>query len=115
MELCVSTEYGGSLKHQASAAISFMDVGEYIRLSCSVQMKRINDSPKYRFSMIRASDSRPEGLGSMPDATEFFRVHMKYVLVKSVGPNVFWADSQVQRTGEYFPSLQFHAKIMEGR
>ncbi|GFW21488.1 uncharacterized protein LOC103524116 [Trichonephila clavipes] len=33
---------------------------------------------------LRASDSRPEGLGSMPPNT--FRVHTEYVLIKSVGP-----------------------------
>ncbi|GFY31069.1 uncharacterized protein TNCV_4359761 [Trichonephila clavipes] len=44
--------------------------------------------------MFRASDCRPEGLGSMPPNT--LRVHTDYVLVKSVGPNVFWAESRVQ-------------------
>ncbi|GFS90507.1 uncharacterized protein TNCV_4097111 [Trichonephila clavipes] len=34
--------------------------------------------------VVRASDSRPEGLGSMPPNT--LRVHTEYVLVKSVGP-----------------------------
>ncbi|GFW32435.1 uncharacterized protein TNCV_675941 [Trichonephila clavipes] len=41
------------------------------------------------------------------------RVHTEYVLVKSVGPKVLWAESRGQRTGEYFPTLQFHAKIVE--
>ncbi|GFT63545.1 uncharacterized protein TNCV_870151 [Trichonephila clavipes] len=40
------------------------------------------------------------------------RVHPEYVLVKSVGPKVSWAGSQVQGIGEYFPPIQFHAKIM---
>ncbi|GFW92787.1 uncharacterized protein TNCV_1735801 [Trichonephila clavipes] len=40
-------------------------------------------------------------------------VHTEYVLVKSVGPKVLWAESRVQGTGEYFPPLQFHAKIVE--
>ncbi|GFV36071.1 uncharacterized protein TNCV_345871 [Trichonephila clavipes] len=44
--------------------------------------------------MVRASDSRPEGLGSMPPNT--LRVHTEYVLVKSVGPKVLWAESRVQ-------------------
>ncbi|GFW82212.1 uncharacterized protein TNCV_5056871 [Trichonephila clavipes] len=35
------------------------------------------------------------------------------MLIKSVGPKVLWAESQVQGTGEYFPLLQFHAKIVE--
>ncbi|GFU94351.1 uncharacterized protein TNCV_4889771 [Trichonephila clavipes] len=47
----------------------------------------------------------------MPPNT--LRVHMEYVLVKSVGPKVLWAESRVQGTGEYFPPLQFHAKIVE--
>ncbi|GFW50571.1 uncharacterized protein TNCV_2888741 [Trichonephila clavipes] len=41
------------------------------------------------------------------------RVHTEYVLVKSVGPKVLWAESRVQGTGEYFPPLLFHAKIVE--
>ncbi|GFU82619.1 uncharacterized protein TNCV_2306631 [Trichonephila clavipes] len=41
------------------------------------------------------------------------RVHTEYVLVKSVGPKVLWAESRVQRTGEYFPPSQFHAKTVE--
>ncbi|GFX15295.1 uncharacterized protein TNCV_3302251 [Trichonephila clavipes] len=41
------------------------------------------------------------------------QVHMEYVLVKSVGPKVLWAESRVQRTGEYFPPLQSHGKIVE--
>ncbi|GFW35897.1 uncharacterized protein TNCV_1927281 [Trichonephila clavipes] len=61
--------------------------------------------------MVRASDSRPEGLGSMPPST--LQVHMEYVLVKLVGPKVLWAESRVQGTGEYFPSLQFYAKIVK--
>ncbi|GFT54158.1 hypothetical protein TNCV_3565071 [Trichonephila clavipes] len=39
----------------------------------------------------------------MPPNT--FRVHTEYVLVKSVGPKVLWAESQVKGTGEYFPPL----------
>ncbi|GFV46374.1 hypothetical protein TNCV_3232631 [Trichonephila clavipes] len=33
------------------------------------------------------------------------RVHTEYVLVKSVGPKVLWAESRVQGTGEYFSPL----------
>ncbi|GFX12946.1 uncharacterized protein TNCV_3659421 [Trichonephila clavipes] len=47
----------------------------------------------------------------MPPNT--LRVHMKYVLVKSVDPKVLWTESRVQGTGEYFPPLQFHVKIVE--
>ncbi|GFS90921.1 uncharacterized protein TNCV_3027671 [Trichonephila clavipes] len=47
----------------------------------------------------------------MPPNT--LRVYTEYVLVKSVGPKVLWAESRVQGTGEYFPPLQFHAKIGE--
>ncbi|GFX49119.1 uncharacterized protein TNCV_3077371 [Trichonephila clavipes] len=42
-----------------------------------------------------------------------FRVHTEYVLIKSVGPKVLWAESRVQGTGEYFPPLQSHGKIVE--
>ncbi|GFS59946.1 uncharacterized protein TNCV_3957421 [Trichonephila clavipes] len=47
----------------------------------------------------------------MPPNT--LQVHTEYVLVKSVGPKVLWSDPRVQGTGEYFPPLQFHAKIVE--
>ncbi|GFY14561.1 kunitz-type serine protease inhibitor bitisilin-3 [Trichonephila clavipes] len=43
----------------------------------------------------------------MPPNT--LRVPTEYVLVKSLGPNVLWAESRVQGTGEHFPPLQFHA------
>ncbi|GFX10129.1 uncharacterized protein TNCV_1865271 [Trichonephila clavipes] len=59
--------------------------------------------------VVRAPDSGPEGLGSMPVLPKTLRVHTEYVLVKSVGPKVFWAESRVQGTGENFPPLQFHA------
>ncbi|GFW97672.1 uncharacterized protein TNCV_685421 [Trichonephila clavipes] len=39
------------------------------------------------------------------------RVHTEYMLVKS--SKVLWAESRVQGTKEYFPPLQFHAKIGE--
>ncbi|GFT23354.1 uncharacterized protein TNCV_2016421 [Trichonephila clavipes] len=55
--------------------------------------------------VVRASDSRPEGLGSMPPIT--LRVHTEYVLVKSVDPKVLWAAA-VEITGaggwRIFPS-----------
>ncbi|GFX00776.1 uncharacterized protein TNCV_4577431 [Trichonephila clavipes] len=47
----------------------------------------------------------------MPPNT--LQVHMEYVLVKSVGPKVLWAESRVQGTVEYFPPLQFYARIVE--
>ncbi|GFV89097.1 uncharacterized protein TNCV_4912961 [Trichonephila clavipes] len=79
-------------------------------------------SPTYRVSsgyyctrravgslVARAPDSGPESLGSMPVPPNTLRVHTKYVLVKSVGPKVMWAESRVQGTRENFPALQFHA------
>ncbi|GFY14008.1 uncharacterized protein TNCV_1296691 [Trichonephila clavipes] len=63
--------------------------------------------------LVRALDSRPDGLGSMPVPPNTLRVHTEYVLFKSVGPKGLWAESRVQGTGEYFPPLQFHAKIVE--
>ncbi|GFU30494.1 uncharacterized protein TNCV_1687511 [Trichonephila clavipes] len=59
--------------------------------------------------VVRASDFRPEGLGSMPVPPNTLRVHTEYVLVKSVGPKVLWVESRVQETRENFPPLQFHA------
>ncbi|GFT27839.1 uncharacterized protein TNCV_10541 [Trichonephila clavipes] len=47
----------------------------------------------------------------MPPNT--LRVHTENVLVKSVVPKVLWAESRVQGTGEYFPPIQFHGKIVE--
>ncbi|GFT24116.1 uncharacterized protein TNCV_2063681 [Trichonephila clavipes] len=47
----------------------------------------------------------------MPSNT--LRIHTDNVLVKSVGPKVLWAESRVQGTGEYFPPLQYHGKIVE--
>ncbi|GFT33777.1 uncharacterized protein TNCV_4382901 [Trichonephila clavipes] len=41
----------------------------------------------------------------MPDATNTLRVHTDYVLVKSLGPKILWAESRVQGTGEYFPPV----------
>ncbi|GFX78030.1 uncharacterized protein TNCV_971841 [Trichonephila clavipes] len=59
--------------------------------------------------VVGALESGPEGLGSMPVPPNTLRVHTEYVLVKSVGPKVLWAESRVQGTGENFPPLQFHA------
>ncbi|GFT18891.1 uncharacterized protein TNCV_4725491 [Trichonephila clavipes] len=59
--------------------------------------------------VVRAPDSGPEGLGSMPVPPNTLRVHAEYVLVKSVGPKVLGAESRVQGTGENFPPCQFHA------
>ncbi|GFV92166.1 transposable element Tcb1 transposase [Trichonephila clavipes] len=63
--------------------------------------------------VVRAPGSGPEGLGSMPVSPNTLRVHTEYLLVKLVGPKVLWAESRVQGTGEHFPPLQFHAKIVE--
>ncbi|GFW24231.1 uncharacterized protein TNCV_1847901 [Trichonephila clavipes] len=41
------------------------------------------------------------------------RVHTEYVLVKPVGPKVFWAESRVEGIGKYFPPLRSHGKIVE--
>ncbi|GFX66932.1 hypothetical protein TNCV_999711 [Trichonephila clavipes] len=60
--------------------------------------------------VVRASESRPEGLGSMPPNT---LRRTENVLVKSVGPKVLWVEPRVQWTGEYFPPIQFHGKIVE--
>ncbi|GFU59960.1 hypothetical protein TNCV_667501 [Trichonephila clavipes] len=43
----------------------------------------------------------------MPDASKY----PSYVLVKSVGPKVSWAESRVQEIGDY---PQFHAKKSGG-
>ncbi|GFY15482.1 uncharacterized protein TNCV_1572931 [Trichonephila clavipes] len=51
--------------------------------------------------VVRASDSRPEGLGSMPPNT--LRVHTEYVLVKSVGPKSC-GMSHERRDWRIFPS-----------
>ncbi|GFT00029.1 uncharacterized protein TNCV_420561 [Trichonephila clavipes] len=63
--------------------------------------------------VVRAPDSEPEGLGSMPVPQNTLRVHTEYVVVKSVGPKVLWAESRVQGTGENFPPLQFHTLIVK--
>ncbi|GFX60719.1 uncharacterized protein TNCV_4976951 [Trichonephila clavipes] len=61
--------------------------------------------------VVRASDSKPEGMGSMPVPPNSLPVRTEYVLAKSVGQKVFWDELRVQGTGEYFPPLQLHAKI----
>ncbi|GFX92136.1 uncharacterized protein TNCV_1740561 [Trichonephila clavipes] len=40
-------------------------------------------------------------------------VHTEYVLVKSVGPKFLWPESRAQGTGEYFPPLQLHTKVVK--
>ncbi|GFX51983.1 uncharacterized protein TNCV_3064001 [Trichonephila clavipes] len=59
--------------------------------------------------VVRAPDCGPEGLGSMPVSPNTLQVYTEYVLVKSVGPKVLWAESRVHGTGENFPPLQFPA------
>ncbi|GFT01771.1 uncharacterized protein TNCV_4205771 [Trichonephila clavipes] len=51
--------------------------------------------------VVRASDSRPEGLGSMPSNT--LRVHPEYVLVKSKGPKSCGLSHE-RRDWRIFPS-----------
>ncbi|GFT50157.1 uncharacterized protein TNCV_3622171 [Trichonephila clavipes] len=41
------------------------------------------------------------------------RVHTENVIAKSVDPKVLRVESRVQGTGEYFPPIQFHGKIVE--
>ncbi|GFW86566.1 uncharacterized protein TNCV_4333501 [Trichonephila clavipes] len=69
----------------------------------------IDSSPHVALEQSSITDSGPEGLGSMPIPPNTLRVHTEYVLVKSVGPKVLWAESRGQGTGENFPPLQFHA------
>ncbi|GFV58490.1 hypothetical protein TNCV_1095391 [Trichonephila clavipes] len=60
--------------------------------------------------VVRASDSRPDGLGSMCDAYKYTRVHTKRVLVKSVGPKVLWTvAAETTSAGDWriFPSPPF--------
>ncbi|GFT75905.1 hypothetical protein TNCV_2098431 [Trichonephila clavipes] len=45
--------------------------------------------------MVRAPDSGPEGLGSMLLSGNTLGAQTEYVLVKSVGPKVVWAESRV--------------------
>ncbi|GFX60610.1 RNase H domain-containing protein [Trichonephila clavipes] len=46
--------------------------------------------------VVKASDSRPEGLGSMLVPPNTLRIYTEYVLVKSVGPKVLWDESRVR-------------------
>ncbi|GFW77163.1 hypothetical protein TNCV_2725931 [Trichonephila clavipes] len=61
--------------------------------------------------VVRASDSRPEGLGWMPPNT--LRVHTEYVLVKSVGPKSCGLRHEC-KDWRIFPSpFSFQAEIVE--
>ncbi|GFW05880.1 DDE_3 domain-containing protein [Trichonephila clavipes] len=53
--------------------------------------------------VVRTSDSRPEGLGSMPEATKYPTNSHEIRARLISGSEVFWAESQEQKTGEYFP------------
>ncbi|GFX77220.1 hypothetical protein TNCV_1680031 [Trichonephila clavipes] len=59
--------------------------------------------------MVRASDSKPEDLGSMPVPPNSLRVHKEYVLIKSVGPKVLWAEShecrELEKISLHFSSM----------
>ncbi|GFX23886.1 hypothetical protein TNCV_1789171 [Trichonephila clavipes] len=57
--------------------------------------------------VVRASDSRPEGWVRCPMPPHTLRVHTEYVLVKSVGPKILWAESR-GRELEYI-SLPFNS------
>ncbi|GFY30750.1 hypothetical protein TNCV_3119101 [Trichonephila clavipes] len=59
--------------------------------------------------LVRAPDSRPEGLDSIPVPPNALRAHTGYVLAKFVGSKVLWAESRVPGTEKNFPPLQFHA------
>ncbi|GFV56853.1 hypothetical protein TNCV_146051 [Trichonephila clavipes] len=62
--------------------------------------------------VVRAADSRPKGLGSMPDTTKHtLRVHTEYVLVKSVCPKSCGLSHK--HRGLENISLPFHAEIVE--
>ncbi|GFX88269.1 hypothetical protein TNCV_1066851 [Trichonephila clavipes] len=50
----------------------------------------------------------------MPVVPNTLRVHTEYVLIKSVGPKVLWAESRVQGNGENLPPFQFHVLNVEG-
>ncbi|GFS92793.1 uncharacterized protein TNCV_1161921 [Trichonephila clavipes] len=63
--------------------------------------------------VVRTPDSGPDGLASIPVPPNSLRVNTEYILVKSVGPKVLWAESRVRGTAENFPPLQYHAKIVE--
>ncbi|GFX75919.1 hypothetical protein TNCV_2238911 [Trichonephila clavipes] len=60
--------------------------------------------------VVRASYSRPEGLGLMPPNT--LQVHTEYVLVKSVGPKSCGLSHKC-RDWRIFPSPSVHAEIVE--
>ncbi|GFX54102.1 hypothetical protein TNCV_2337381 [Trichonephila clavipes] len=69
-----------------------------------------NECDRCRFQPtgVRASDSRPEGLGSMPPNN--LRVHTEYVLIKLVCLKVLWVvAAEIKGAEEYLPPLQFHA------
>ncbi|GFX01975.1 hypothetical protein TNCV_371641 [Trichonephila clavipes] len=64
--------------------------------------------------VVRASDSRLEGLGSMPPNT--LRVHMKYILDKSVGSSVLWAvATETPGAEKYFLPLYLMPKLWRWR
>ncbi|GFW60893.1 uncharacterized protein TNCV_4871041 [Trichonephila clavipes] len=78
-------------------------VKKFVQTCCKIRLGAMGSL------VVRALDSGPEGLGSMPVPPNTLRVHTEYVLVKLVGPKILWAESRVQGTGENFPPLQFHA------
>ncbi|GFX64807.1 hypothetical protein TNCV_4193021 [Trichonephila clavipes] len=53
-------------------------------------------APQFEKHWVRAPDSTPEGLSSMPVQPNTLRVLTEFVLVKSVDPKVLWAESRMQ-------------------
>ncbi|GFW53717.1 uncharacterized protein TNCV_3938111 [Trichonephila clavipes] len=62
--------------------------------------------------VVRASESRPEGLGLMPPNTH--RVHTEYVLAKSVGPKSCGLSHE-RRDWRIFPSPSAQCRTCGGR
>ncbi|GFV06501.1 hypothetical protein TNCV_2948241 [Trichonephila clavipes] len=62
---------------------------------------------------FRASDSRPEDLGLMPDASKYppstHGVRARYI----IGSVVLWAESRAQGLENIFVPFSFHAEIVE--
>ncbi|GFV85421.1 SEA domain-containing protein [Trichonephila clavipes] len=120
-KLSTNNTFGTFRVDPSKTAFENLNVAEVIQWSvCLISNPGVTEGPPCRRAdhlllnqlkwaggslVVRASDSRPEGLDSMPDATKYLRVHTEYVLVKSVGPKLLWVESRVQGTGEYFPSV----------
>ncbi|GFS59596.1 hypothetical protein TNCV_2581111 [Trichonephila clavipes] len=88
--------------------------------NCYKQAIRSRDASKWHDAMdkeinavgslvVRALDSRPEDIGSMPDVTKYppSTCLLNQWVQKSCGRSQL--KPRAQETGEYFPPLQFHA------